>query len=89
MADTGRRLVVWMYSDQYPTWSMPDSTLDAIQSALGPGWEVDPIRVPTFAGGDGSRKIPPAVIDAIADAEIYFGWGIPRELFIAADRSSS
>jgi phosphoglycerate dehydrogenase-like enzyme len=84
MTETPRRLVVWMCSDRFPTWSMPDSTVEAIEAALGPGWEVDAVPEPTFAGGDGSRTIPPAVLDSVADAEIYFGWGITRELFLAA-----
>jgi D-2-hydroxyacid dehydrogenase (NADP+) len=86
MTDTLRRLVVWMYSDRYPTWSMPDSTLDALRAALGPGWAVQPVDRPTFAGGDGSTTVPRDVLEAIADAEIYFGWGISRELFLAAGR---
>ena len=47
---------------------------------------MDVIREPTFAGGDGSREIPPAVLRAVADAEIYFGFGISRDLFLAAPR---
>ena len=84
MTDTLRRLVAWLHSDRYPTWSMPESTVQALQEALGPGWAVDVVRVPTLAGGDGSREIPPAVLDAIAGAEIYFGFGISPELFRAA-----
>jgi D-2-hydroxyacid dehydrogenase (NADP+) len=84
MTDALRRLVAWMHSDRYPTWSMPESTVQAVQEALGPGWAVDAIREPTFAAGDGSREIPPAVLDTIAGAEIYFGFGISPELFRAA-----
>ncbi len=86
MTDVRRRLVVWMYSDRFPTWSMPDSTVEELRTALGPGWEVEIVREPTFAGGDGSRLIPDAVKRAAADAEIYFGFGIARELFLAAKR---
>ncbi len=86
MTDALRRLVVWMHSDRYPTWSMPESTVHSLEEALGPGWTVDVIREPTFAGGDGSREIPPAVLRAVADAEIYFGFGISRDLFLAAPR---
>ena len=84
MTDTTRRLVAWMYSDRYPTWSMPESTVLQLEEALGPGWAVDAVREPTFAGGDGSREIPPAVLRAVAEAEIYFGFGISPELFRAA-----
>lgn len=81
-----RRLVVWMHSDRYPTWCIPAATVEAIASALGPGWTVEAVREPTQAGGDGSRELPRAVREAAADAEIYFGFGISRELFAAAPR---
>ncbi|MBT8462688.1 MAG: hypothetical protein KJO44_09235, partial [Gemmatimonadetes bacterium] len=86
MMDTNRRLVAWMHSDRYPTWSMPESTVRQLEEALGPGWVVDSISEPTFAGGDGSRELPAAVLKAAAEAEIYFGFGITRELFLAAPR---
>ena len=86
MTDTTRRLVAWMYSDRYPTWSIPESVVQQLEEALGPGWVVDSVREPTFAGGDGSREIPAAVLKAAAEAEIYFGFGITRELFLAAPR---
>jgi phosphoglycerate dehydrogenase-like enzyme len=86
MTDVPRRLVAWMHSDRYPTWSLPESTVEALEEALGPGWIVDTVEQPTFAGGDGSREIPPAVLHAVAEAEIYFGFGISRDLFVAAPR---
>lgn len=79
-----RRLVAWIHSDRYPTWSIPDGTVQALEGALGDGWEVEVVRAPTFAGGDGSREVPGAVLEAVGDAEIYFGFGISRELFLAA-----
>jgi phosphoglycerate dehydrogenase-like enzyme len=84
MKDAPRRLVAWMHSDRYPTWSMPESTVEVLREALGPGWVVHALPEPTFAGGDGSREVPASVRAAIADAEIYFGFGISRDLFLAA-----
>jgi phosphoglycerate dehydrogenase-like enzyme len=75
-----------MHSDRYPTWSMPDSTVEALRDAIGPGWTVEVVREPTFAGGDGSREIPAAALESVRDAEIYFGFGISRDLFLAAPR---
>jgi len=86
MRDVPRKLVAWMHSDRYPTWSMPEPTIAALQAALGPGWQVQALREPTFAGGDGSREIPDAVLRAVADAEIYVGFGITPRLFSAAPR---
>lgn len=84
MTDRRRRLVAWMHSDRFPTWSMPAPTVQALSDALGPGWEVCLVREPTVATGDGSRAVPPAAIREVGNAEIYFGWGITRELFAAA-----
>lgn len=86
MNDSPRKLVAWMYSDRYPTWSMPEPTVEALQESLGPGWQVQVVREPTVAGGDGSREVPDAVLRAAADAEIYVGFGIPRDVFFAARR---
>jgi len=79
-----RKLVAWMHSDRYPTWSMPEATVRALQDALGPGWLAEAVREPTFAGGDGSREVPEAVLSAVTDAEIYIGFGISPRLFSAA-----
>jgi phosphoglycerate dehydrogenase-like enzyme len=65
---------------------MPLSAVQRLEEALGPGWIVDSVSEPTFAGGDGSREIPAAVRDAVAEAEVYFGFGITRELLLAAPR---
>jgi len=86
MMDVPRRLVAWMYSDRYPTWSMPESTAEALEGALGPGWALDVVREPTFAGGDGSRQIPAALLAAVGNAEIYFGFGIAPGVFREAPR---
>lgn len=75
-----------MHSDRYPAWSMPGASAQAIGEALGPGWELDCLEVPTVASGDGSRSAPREVLDAVADAEIYFGFGISAEVFRAARR---
>ncbi|MCE2422471.1 MAG: D-2-hydroxyacid dehydrogenase [Gemmatimonadetes bacterium] len=79
-----RRLVVWMYAEDAPLWTMPDQAVEEIRSALGEGWEVESVRVPLDATGDGARTTPPEVIAAVRDAEIYCGWGIRPQLFEAA-----
>jgi len=73
-----------LHSDRYPTWSMPESTVEALEGALGPGWVVDVVREPTFAGGDGSREIPAALLAAVGNAEIYFAFGIGPDVLRAA-----
>lgn len=81
-----RRCVVWMYAPEAPQWSMPEESLRRIRAALGEGWEVESIETALDATGDGVRVTPPEVIEAMADAEIYCGWGIRPEAFRAAKR---
>ena len=80
-----RKLVTWLYSPDYPAWCIPDESLAMIREALGAGWHVVPVREPMWAGGDGSRTVPEAVRTEIRDAEVYMGFGISRELFLAAE----
>lgn len=51
-----------------------------------PGWNVHVVRSPTSSDGDGPPRPSDEVLDAIRDAEAYFGFGIPRVLFLEAER---
>ncbi len=51
-----------------------------------PGWHVHVVRSPTSSDGDGPPRPSDEVLDAIRDAEAYFGFGIPRVLFLEARR---
>ena len=44
------------------------------------------MRALTSSDGDGPREPSAESIDAISGAEVYFGFGIPRPLFLAAKR---
>lgn len=79
---TTRRAVLDMM-DRRPVWAMPDWVPDAIRDALPTGWELVVIEEPTDGSGDGAARVSPRVLDAVADAEIYFGYGIPPELLDA------
>lgn len=79
-----RRFVIWMYAPDTPHWSMPERSFERIRAALGPEWEVESIRVALDASGDGVRVTPPELLEAVADAEVYCGWGIRRDVFLAA-----
>ncbi|MFW6084676.1 MAG: D-2-hydroxyacid dehydrogenase [Gemmatimonadota bacterium] len=72
-----RRLVVWIHSDRYPTWSIPPATVRRLEDIAGPGWEVESIEIDAVASGDGVADVPARVREAVEDAEIYFGFGIP------------
>lgn len=73
-----------MASDAYPSWRVPDETVERVREALGEGWRVARCEVPSMAGGDGARKAPDELTREIEDAEIYIGFGISRDLFLAA-----
>lgn len=80
-----RKLVTWLYSPDYPAWCIPDASLSQLGEALGAGWDVVPMREPMWAGGDGSRTVPDSVRHEMREAEVYVGFGISRELFMAAE----
>ncbi len=42
------------------------------------------VEVPLEATGDGVRTAPAQVLEAVADAEVYCGWGIRPDVFTAA-----
>jgi phosphoglycerate dehydrogenase-like enzyme len=67
-----------MHSDTYPTWSMPADTLRRLQDISGPDWEVHSVEISAPAAGDGVASVPDAVLDAVEEAEIYFGFGVPE-----------
>ena len=81
---TSHKLLIWMYAPGYPLWSMPDSSIEQVREALPPEWQLHTIRVPLEARGDGVRELPPELLDEIADAEVYMGFGLSREAFLAA-----
>ena len=81
-----RRFVIWMFAPETPHWSMPSWSFERIREVLDPEWEIESIRIALEASGDGVRVTPPELLEAVADAEVYCGWGIRRDVFLAARR---
>ncbi|MCL7938486.1 MAG: D-2-hydroxyacid dehydrogenase [marine benthic group bacterium] len=79
-----RTLLIWMHSDRYPAWRIPDELVGLLAADGGDEWAVQSIRVSADAGGDGPDRAPAAVLAAIGGAEVYFGYGITRELLESA-----
>lgn len=44
------------------------------------------LKTPAVSDGDGGTKPAPELLAAIVDAEVYFGFGFPRPLFLAAEK---
>lgn len=75
--------VVLDMMDRRPIWAMPSWVPEEIRDRLPRDWELVVIDEPTDGSGDGAARIAPGVLQAVADAEVYLGYGIPAELLDA------
>jgi phosphoglycerate dehydrogenase-like enzyme len=78
------RLLVLDLAATSKNWAL---TLDGERRILDetpPGWRVHVIRAPTSSDGDGPPRPSDEVMEAIRHAEVYYGFGIPRLLFLEA-----
>jgi phosphoglycerate dehydrogenase-like enzyme len=71
-------------NDRRPIWAMPTWVPERIREALPAGWELQVMTEVTDGSGDGAGRVAPAVLEAVSDAEIYFGYGIAAELLLSA-----
>ena len=65
---------------------MPPWVPARIQSVLPADWEVVVLDDPSEGTGDGALRVPPFVLAAVQDADVYMGYGIPEEILRAAPR---
>lgn len=66
--------------DRRPIWELPDSAREAITAALPPGWTVHFMETLSDGSGDGIARVNDELLDAVADARVYMGYGIPAEV---------
>lgn len=78
-----RRLVVDLAATS-ENWALTPAGERRLLDEAPPGWDVHVVRAATSSDGDGPPRPSDEVIAAIADAEVYFGFGIPRVLFLEA-----
>jgi phosphoglycerate dehydrogenase-like enzyme len=69
------RLVVDM-NDRRPVWGRPDWFERELRAALPDDWSLAMLDAPAEGTGDGSAAAHPSVLEAVADAEVYMGFGI-------------
>lgn len=81
-----RRFVLDMYSSRYPLWCIPREQSERIRGALPADWELVEVEEEADGSGDGVPRRTPALLAALTDAEVYVGFGIPREVFERSDR---
>jgi phosphoglycerate dehydrogenase-like enzyme len=67
-------------------WALPPEGEQRIRDATPPGWRIHVVRAPTSSDGDGPPRPSDEVMDAIVDAEAYYGFGMPKLLFAEAKR---
>ena len=70
--------------DRRPIWALPDRCRAAILSAVPAGWSVRFMETPADGSGDGVQRAPPELLEAVADARVYMGYGIPPEVLTSA-----
>ena len=85
--DIGRmRKALVDLASELSAWSLPASSLDILRDAFGSGWDVCTVSQssPNERGCHHSSLNRGSFYDG---AEVYFGWGIPRKLVLAASRT--
>jgi phosphoglycerate dehydrogenase-like enzyme len=78
------RLLVADLAARSKNWALTADGERTILAAAPAGWRVHVVRALTSSDGDGPREPSTEAMNAMADAEVYFGFGIPRPLFLAA-----
>src|SRR5215207_4476831 len=67
-----------------PAWALTPDAERAIRDFAPEGWRVDVVRAPTVSDGDGGRPPSDEAMRLVRDAEVYFGFGLARPLFLGA-----
>ena len=82
--DTPRRTLVLDLAARSKNWSLPADAAAQLKAFAPPDWRLTFISAQTSSDGDGAAKPSAEVLHAVRDAEVYFGFGMPRDLFLAA-----
>ena len=78
-----RRVLVVDLNANTPRWALPADGLARIRGAAE-GWEVRATTGMTHSAGDGQTLLSDELRAAVADAEVYFGFGLPPALVAEA-----
>lgn len=80
------RLLVLDLAATSKNWALTPEGERRILDETPPGWRVHVVRAQTSSDGDGPPRPSDEVMDAIREAEVYYGFGIPRLLFLEAKK---
>ena len=78
------RLLLVDLAARSKNWALTPEGERIILSAAPKGWRVHVVRALTSSDGDGPREPSDEATGGIRGAEVYFGFGIPRPLFLEA-----
>ena len=78
------RLLVVDLAATSKNWALTPDGERRLLDASPVGWRVHVIRAATSSDGDGPPRPSDEVMTAVRNAEVYFGFGIPRLLFLEA-----
>ncbi len=70
--------------DQRPIWALPGWARERIRAAVPLTWSVTFMETPADGSGDGVLRAPPQLLEAVSDARVYMGYGVPAEVLEAA-----
>jgi len=80
-----RKLVVDLRA-KAQVWRIPERLEQEIVANAPRGWAVSIVPTDTVSDGDGGHPPTPEALAAIADADVYFGYGITKPSFLAAKK---
>ncbi len=80
-----RRLVVDLAAKSR-NWALPAEHARRLIAEAPEGWAIDLVSAPTSSDGDGAQQGSDEALALMPEAEIYFGFGITRDLFAAAPK---
>lgn len=66
--------------DRRPAWSMPSWVPEEIGDALPEGWSLQVMETEADGTGDGMAHLGSVLLEAVRDAGIYMGYGVPAAL---------
>jgi len=70
-------------ADLRPIWAMPDWVPQRIREVLSADWDLYVSSEQRDGSGDGVVRAGPEVLEAVSEAQIYLGWGIPGSIIEA------
>lgn len=77
------RLMVVDLRSTAQAFNLPDRVAKAITDATPKDWRTHIVSAVTDSFGDGAQAPSDEALNAIKDAEVYVGFGMPRALFLA------